>query len=132
MASSIYETMALFYKVTELFSGISYPTANLFFFLFSFFPKVCQIKIALNSWFTSLSDTIRSRAFNMLEIFDCYWNVIHVVMAMATILDPRHKIELLGYYFPLIYGDEVENEIQRVRDTCYEMICDYTFRRMGR
>ena len=68
----------------------------------------------------------------MLEVFDCCWNVIHVVMAMATILDPRYKIELLGYYFPLIYGDEVENEIQRVKDTCYEMICDYTSGRMGR
>ena len=65
---------------------------------------------------------IRSMAFNMLEIFDCYWNVIHVVMAMATILDPRYKIELLEYYFPLIYGDKAKNE----------MICDYTSGRMGR
>ena len=45
-------------------------------------------------------------------------------MAVATILDPRYKIELLKYYFPLIYGDEDENEIQKVRDTCYEMIRD--------
>ncbi|XP_030941545.1 zinc finger BED domain-containing protein RICESLEEPER 2-like [Quercus lobata] len=86
MTSSICERLALFYKVTELFS----------------------------------------------EKFDCYWNVIHGVMAVATILDPRHKIELLEYYFPLIYGDEAENEIQRVRDTCYEMIRDYTSGRMGR
>ncbi|KAK9983094.1 hypothetical protein SO802_032619 [Lithocarpus litseifolius] len=68
----------------------------------------------------------------MLEKFDCYWNVIHGVMAVATILDPRYKIELLEYYFPLIYGDEAENEIQRVRETCYEMIRDYTSGRMGR
>ncbi|KAL0015980.1 hypothetical protein SO802_003049 [Lithocarpus litseifolius] len=52
-------------------------------------------------------------------------------MAVATILDPRYKIELWEYYFPLIYGDEAENEIQRVRDTCYEMICNYTSGRMG-
>ena len=126
MASSICERLALFYKVTELFSGTSYPTANLFF------PKVCEIKIALNSWFTSPSDIIRSTAFKMLEKFNCYWNVIHGVMAVATILDPRYKIELLEYYFPLIYGDEAENEIQKVRDTCYEMIRYYTSGRMGR
>ena len=54
----------------------------------------------------------------MLEKFDFYWNVIHGVMVVATILDPRYKIELLEYYFPLIYGDEVKNEIQKVRDTC--------------
>ena len=53
-------------------------------------------------------------------------------MAVATILDPRYKIELLEYYFPIIYGDEDDNEIQRVRDICYEMIRDYSFGRMGR
>ena len=125
MASSICERLALFYKVTELFSGTSYPTANLF-------PKECEIKIALNSWFTSPSDIIRSMTFKMLEKFYYYWNVIHGVMAVTTILDPRYKIELLEYSFPLIYGDEAKNKIQRVRDTCYEMIRDYTSGRMDR
>ena len=37
-------------------------------------------------------------------------------MAVATILEPINKIELLEYYFPIIYGDEVDNEIQRIRD----------------
>ena len=124
MASNICERLAVFHKVTELFSSTSYPTANLFF------PKVCEIKIALNSWFTSTNDVIRSVAFKMLKKFDCYWNVIHGVMAVATILDPRYKIELLEYY--IIYGDEASNEIQRVRDICYEMIRDYSSGRMGR
>ena len=126
MASSICERLAMFHKVTELFSCTSYPTANLFF------PKVCEIKIALNSWFTSTSDVIRSMTFKMLEKFDCYWNVIHDVMVVATILDPRYKIEFLENYFPIIYGDEVDNEIQRIRDICYEMIRDYSFGRMDR
>ena len=66
----------------------------------------------------------------MLEKFDCYWNMIHGIMAVATLLDPRYKIELLEYYFPIIYGDEADYKIQRVRDICYEMICDYSSRRM--
>ena len=99
MASSICERLAMFHKVTELFLGTSYPISNLFF------PKVCEIKITLNSWFTSASYVIKNMAFKMLEKFDCYWNVSHGVMAMATILDPRYKIELLEYYFPIIYGD---------------------------
>ena len=45
MTSSIYERLVVFHKVTKLFSSTSYPTTNLFF------PKVCEIKIALNSWF---------------------------------------------------------------------------------
>ena len=66
MTSSICERLILFYKVTELFSSTSYPTANLFF------PEVCEIKIALNSWFTNPSDIIRSMIFKMLEKFDYY------------------------------------------------------------
>ena len=68
----------------------------------------------------------------MLEKFDSYWNVIHGVMVVATILDLRYKIELLEYYFLIIYGDQVDNEIQRLRDICYEMLHDYNSRRMGK
>ena len=128
MTSSICERLVVFHKVTKLFSGTSYPTANLFFF----FSKVCEIKIVLNSWSPSTSDVIRSMAFKMLENFDCYWNVIHGVMAVATILEPINKMELLEYYFPIIYGDEADNKIQRVKDISYEMIRDYSSGRMDR
>ena len=53
-------------------------------------------------------------------------------MEPPLILDPRYKIELLEYYFPIIYGYEADNKIQRVRDICYEMICDYSSGRMGK
>ena len=105
MTSEICERLAVFHKVIDLFSSTSYPIANLFF------PEVCEIKIALNYWFTSVSEVIRSMTFKMLENFDCYWNVIHGVMAMETILDPRYKTKLLEYYFPIIYGNEANNEI---------------------
>ncbi|XP_050245613.1 zinc finger BED domain-containing protein RICESLEEPER 3-like [Quercus robur] len=56
--------------------------------------------------------------------------VFHKITELFS--DPRYKIELLEYYFPIIYGDEVDNEIQMVRDICYEMIRDYSSGRMGR
>ena len=99
--------------MTELFSGTSYPTANLFF------PKVHEIKISLNLWLSSTNDMIKSMASRMLEKFNSYWNVIHGIMAVATILDPRYKIALLEYYFPIIYGDQADFEIKKIRDICY-------------
>ena len=39
---------------------------------------------------------------------------------------------MLEYYFPIIYGDQFDDEIQRVRDICYEMLCDYNFGRMDK
>ena len=50
----------------------------------------------MNSSFTGTSDVIRSMAFKMLEKFDCYWNMIHGVMAVATILDNGGAMCSLG------------------------------------
>jgi hypothetical protein len=38
----------------------------------------------------------------------------------------------LEYYFPIIYGDQFDDEIQRVRDICYERLRDYNFGRMDK
>ena len=125
MASSICERLTVFHKVTELFSSTSYPTTNLFF------PKVCEIKMLCILGFQA--------QVMWLGVWHLKcWKILIVtrmrfgVMAVATILDPRYKIELLEYYFLVIYGDEADNEIQRVRDICYEMIRDYSSERMDR
>ena len=75
MTSSIYERLVVFHKVTELFSSTSYPTTNLFF------PKVYEIKIALNSWFTRAraSDVIRSLSFKICHL-KCWKNLIVIGM----------------------------------------------------
>jgi len=39
----------------------------------------------------------------MLENFDCYWNVIHGVLAVVAILDLRYEIKLLKCYFSILW-----------------------------
>ncbi|KAJ1418584.1 hAT-like transposase, RNase-H fold [Sesbania bispinosa] len=50
----------------------------------------------------------------MIAKFDKYWGLINGVMAIGTVLDPRYKIHLLDYFFPLIYGEQSDHEIERV------------------
>ena len=38
----------------------------------------------------------------------------------------------MEYYFPIIYGDQVDDAIQKVRDICYEILRDYNYGRMGK
>ncbi|CAN1172958.1 Putative AC transposase [Linum perenne] len=66
MAKEICSKLELFYEVTQIFSGSTYPTANLFF------PKVCELKIYLNSWVESPIDVIAEMARRMLVKFDSY------------------------------------------------------------
>jgi len=94
MTNEICQKLKIFYDVTLMFFGTSYPTGNIFF------PKVCQIKLALMKWLNSSNYIIHQMAASMVLNFDKYWGVISGVMAIGIVLDPRYKIDLLDYFFP--------------------------------
>lgn len=122
MASEICDKLELFFSVTELFSGTQYPTSNIYF------PKVCEIRLALRSWQTSCSDIIQSMAASMILKFDKYWGLINGVMAIGAVLDPRYKMTLLNYFFPLMYGDDFPKELERVKKLCEDLVDGYQAR----
>ncbi|KAK9286527.1 hypothetical protein L1049_014925 [Liquidambar formosana] len=121
-AKEICGRLKLFYNVTELFSGTKYPTANLYF------PKICEIRMALSHWCACSIDVIQQMAINMVAKFDKYWLVIHGIMGVAAVLDPRYKMDLLEFYFPKLYGDEYLEEVERVRQLCYDLLIEYQTR----
>ncbi|KAK2646722.1 hypothetical protein Ddye_021917 [Dipteronia dyeriana] len=66
-------------------------------------------------------------ASNMISKFDQYWKVVHGVM--ASLLDPRFKLKILEYFFPLIYGDDrALEEVANVRKLCKDIFKDYQSR----
>ena len=52
-------------------------------------------------------------AESMLAKFNSYWANVNVVMVVAVILDPRYKMRLLKFYYPNIYGDNSDLEIEK-------------------
>ena len=40
---------------------------------------------------------ISTMANSMVVKFDAYWNVIHKLMGVAVVLDPRYKMTLLHF-----------------------------------
>ena len=61
----------------------------------------------------------------MLEKFDSYWSVIHVIMGVATVLDPRYKTELLEFYFESNYPMDFFPQVNRIRNLCYDLVSEY-------
>lgn len=122
MACEICDKLEMFFSVTELFSGTQYPTSNIYF------PKVCEIRLALKSWQTCCSDIIQSMATSMIWKFDKYWGLINGVMAIGAVLDPRFKMTLLNYFFPLMYGDDAPKELERVKKICQDLVDEYQAR----
>ncbi|KAK2665887.1 hypothetical protein Ddye_004461 [Dipteronia dyeriana] len=120
LAKKMCDKLKIFYSVTEMFSGTKYPTRNVFF------HKICEIKISLRKWETSSCVEISSMASNMVEKFDRYWNDVHGVLAMASLLDPKFKLKLPQYFFPLIYGeDKGLVEVKKMRNLCEEIFVEH-------
>jgi hypothetical protein len=114
------EKLELFHRATELFSGTKYPTAN------AYFPTICGIRVEMTKWLNDPKDVVKNMALRMLEKFNKYWSVIHGIMGVATVLDPRYKLSMLEYYYKKIYGDnEALNEIMRIKNLCVELISEY-------
>ena len=61
----------------------------------------------------------------MLAKFNSYWAGVNVVMTVVTILDPRYKMKLLEFYYPNIYGDNFDLEIEKIKNLCYDLLDEY-------
>ena len=118
-AKDVCDRLELFYNVTELFSGTRYPTTNMFF------PVICRIKMTLNEWLMSSNVVLSTMAKSMVAKFDAYWNVIHKLMGVVAVLDPRYKMTLLHFYFPLFYPNDFSEQISNIKRLCYELVEEY-------
>lgn len=90
-----------------------------------FFPGICKIKLAISDWIDSSNKLIEEMAKKMLQKFDKYWSVTHDIMGVATVLDPRYKMDLLEYYYEKLYEQDPVEQVGRIRQLCYELIADY-------
>ena len=68
---------------------------------------------------------IRNMASSMMNKFDKYWEVIHDVMSVAIVLDPRYKLKLINYFFPKIYGVDAKDEVMKIGNLCNELFEEY-------
>ncbi|KAL5191840.1 Zinc finger BED domain-containing protein RICESLEEPER 2 [Glycine soja] len=118
-AKEVCKRLAIFNDTTEMISGTKYPIANIDF------PQICEIKMTLSEWVNSPNEVIQKMAEKMLQKFDSYWSVIHVIMGVATILDPRYKMELLEFYFESICPIDFFSQVNRIRNLCYDLVSEY-------
>lgn len=97
-ALTLCKCLKKFNDVTELLSGTSYPTANLFY------SNFCDIRAIIYEWCNSNDDTIRNMAHSMRAKFEKYWKKSNVALAVASFLDPRIKIKAVEYYMRKFHG----------------------------
>ncbi|KAH7861491.1 hypothetical protein Vadar_026822 [Vaccinium darrowii] len=64
----------------------------------------------------------------MIEKFDKYRSVIHGVVGVSTVLDPRYKIKVLEFYFQKLFGEDYKEEVEQVCALCYKLVKEYNCR----
>nr|KYP56873.1 Putative AC transposase [Cajanus cajan] len=70
-------------------------------------------------------EQLRTLLEQMLKKFESYWSVIHDIMGVASVLDPRYKMDLLEYYFDKLYDIDCDLEISRIHQLCYDFVFEY-------
>ena len=105
--------------MTQLFSGTSFPTANIYF------PKVFQIRLALSCWIHDPNVIIRAMAQKMLDKFLKYWDVIHGILGVACVLDPRFKLKMVEVCYGSIFDFDIDDKVDMIKDICYALFHEY-------
>ncbi|CAH1416954.1 unnamed protein product [Lactuca virosa] len=108
----------IFRYAQNVIFGSDYPTSNLYLI------EVFRVKETLDKGTLSKNDFIRTMVTKMKEKFDKYWGECHLVMAIASVLDPRFKMKLVEFSFPTIYSN-AEKNIEEVKKALYEMYEEY-------
>ncbi|CAD6229250.1 unnamed protein product [Miscanthus lutarioriparius] len=104
-ALTLYGCLKKFYDLTEILSGTSYPTANLFYRGF------CEIKVLLDEWCYAENITIREMAISMNAKFEKYWEQSNIALAVAYFLDPRYKKRGIEYCMKKFHGAYYQAEL---------------------
>ncbi|KAL4565349.1 hypothetical protein LXL04_029440 [Taraxacum kok-saghyz] len=103
---------------TTIIFGSDYPTSNLYLI------EVFRVKVTLDKGAQSENFFIRHMVTEMKEKFDKYWGECHLVMAIASVIDPRFKMKLVEFSFPSTYTD-ADKQIEEVKKALYMMYEEY-------
>ncbi|KAJ4783123.1 hypothetical protein LUZ62_034369 [Rhynchospora pubera] len=108
-ARKVCKFLEVFVEATNIFSGTTYPTANLFLVeTYNVKKEICEAYRSGDPFLVEMSKP-------MFQKFEKYWGEVGVLMAVASIFDPRFKLATLQYTYKELYpANEVADRIKEV------------------
>ncbi|KAF7820822.1 zinc finger BED domain-containing protein RICESLEEPER 2-like [Senna tora] len=113
------EFLRPFYVITNLFSGKSYPTSN------AYFLEIWRIECLLKQNLENSDSLIKEMATRMKSKFDKYWKDYSVILAIAAVLDPQMKLEVLRFSFKKLDVDTFEEKMDFIKSKLYDLYAQY-------
>ncbi|XP_031264918.1 zinc finger BED domain-containing protein RICESLEEPER 2-like [Pistacia vera] len=102
--------LKVFYDATLRVSGSLYVTSN------AYMREIIGVRLKISTWCKSPDLGLRNMATRMKVKFDKYWsNVdnINIMLFIAEVLDPRHKLEYVYWVVNEAYDVVVANKLMR-------------------
>ncbi|KAJ0771535.1 putative HAT dimerization domain, ribonuclease H-like superfamily, hAT-like transposase, RNase-H [Helianthus annuus] len=119
-AGKVCKLLAVFLKATDMFSGSTYPTSNLFL------TEIFKVKKEISNAFISEDSFLMEMSKPMFQKFEKYWGEIGLLMSIASILDPRYKMLSVEWTFEKLYlEDECKSRVQDVKDKLKSLFDKY-------
>ncbi|XP_073042327.1 zinc finger BED domain-containing protein RICESLEEPER 2-like isoform X2 [Primulina eburnea] len=118
----ICEFLEPFYDTTNLISGSSYPTSNLYVM------QVWKIEVWLNENLSNEDLVVSDMCKRMKEKSGKYWNQYSVVLAFGAILDPRINLSMLEFCYSKLDGDPIkcQEKVLIVKTKLYKLFEKYS------
>ena len=115
----ICELLRPFSEITDLISGSSYPTSNLYF------NEVWKIECWLRAH-ANFSDPIICEMVKCMKLkFDKYWEEYSDILSIAAVFDPRLKFAYLEYCFSVLDQPSCKRRLAHVRSKIYKLFGAY-------
>jgi len=108
-----------FNTITTYFSGVKYPTANIYFI------QVWKIELLLMKYANCDDVDVREMAKKMQKKFAKYWNEYSVILAMGAALDPRLKLQILRSAYNKVDPVTAEGKVDIVRNNLILLYEEY-------
>ncbi|XP_028769961.1 zinc finger BED domain-containing protein RICESLEEPER 2-like [Neltuma alba] len=117
------EAMCKFLKpfavITNLMSGSTYPTSNMYF------NQISKIESMLKHHMHNDDSVIRDMAVRMLDKFEKYWDSYSVILSLAIILDPRMKFDIVKFSYSRLDPTNCHEKVEYVRSKLYSVFNEY-------
>ena len=115
----ICEFLEPFNELTNLFSGINYPTSNLYFM------NVWKVHMKLLAYKRGDDPLLSAMAEQMLEKFEKYWDEYSPVLSFGIVFDPRYKCDILKWCLDKINPITSMGKVHAIKDKLKMLFEDY-------
>ncbi|XP_044362691.1 zinc finger BED domain-containing protein RICESLEEPER 2 isoform X1 [Triticum aestivum] len=112
--------LKVFHTATNVLSGSSYSTSNLYF------HQIWNVRLLLQKEASTKDEVVQAMVGEMQKKFDKYWMESYLPNCIPVILDPRFKLCFIEFRLKQAFGPDVERHLLAVKEVLDNLFEEYS------